>query len=96
MNLTKKDFIYEEDFVLAYECEDCGHWEDWNDESSEPEEYSKCGNEVVLNETSHEGTECGICHHEFDMWEDNFVNISDNHLEITNICEDCYNDLNKK
>lgn len=27
--MKQRDFEFEEDIVLAYECEDCKHFEDW-------------------------------------------------------------------
>lgn len=97
MKLTERDFEYEEDYAIAYECDNCGHYED-----SDDEECSECYSDVLIYETSHEGLECDLCEHIFDPWEDWYVfdpwedwraNDSDKDTRIEHICENCYSDL---
>lgn len=88
MKLTERDFEYEEDYAIAYECDDCGHYED-----SDDEECPECYSDVLIYETSHEGLECDLCEHIFDPWEDWYVNDSDKDTRIEHICENCHSDL---
>ena len=41
--MKQRDFEFEEDFVLAYECVDCGYYEDWGYDE-EPEEFNEISN----------------------------------------------------
>lgn len=95
--MKQRDFEFEEDFVLAYECEDCKHYEDWGYDE-EPEECSECGSNDLINNTSHEDTECDMCRGYIDMWQDGYRYMGDNkeYLEKEDsglICEDCYEKL---
>lgn len=85
--MLKKDFEFEEDYVIECVCEDCAKIH--GDEVSECEE---CGSEYVINETSHEGTFCDKCKYPFDMWDGNYFSSKHNMV----ICEDCYHDLEKE
>lgn len=90
--LTKENYALEKDYVIAYECEKCGHYDE--DLSEEPVECEKCGSDEIINTTSHEDTNCDSCGKYIDIWEDIYVanTISDK----PDICEDCYNDLPEK
>lgn len=46
--MKQRDFEFEEDFVLTYECEDCKHFEDWGHDE-EPEECSECGSSDLIS-----------------------------------------------
>lgn len=96
-NITKKDFQFEEDFVLSYECGDCHYYEDWSLEV-EPSNCSKCGSEDVLNNTSHEGDQCDICNFYFNLWNDGYRYMGNDeefikHQDSQIICDDCYQKL---
>lgn len=84
---TQKDFIFEEDFILSAECEDCGHVTD--NENEFDRDCPECGG-YLINETSHEGESCSICNHTIDMWEDAYRHRDDHE---TLICKNCYEDL---
>ena len=84
---SKKDFDYEEDFVVDAECDSCGSIiedEDDIDEGICPE----CGGDL-LNNTSHEDCRCAICGGYFDMWSNGYRHSKTNEL----ICCDCYEKL---
>lgn len=41
--MKQRDFEFEEDFVLTYECEDCKYFED-RGHDKEPEEFNEISN----------------------------------------------------
>ena len=84
-SFKKKDFIFEEDFLISAECEDCGYLTEDEDEVSCPE----CGGDLI-NETSHEDCTCAICGGHLDMWEDAYRNREDTDILI---CKECYAEL---
>jgi len=90
-DLTQKDFVEEEDFMISYECEVCGLAEDCED--TDQEECSDCGSGKIVPTTGHENTECDLCDIDFDMWDTNYANISGKEKHIMNICELCYDKL---
>jgi len=44
------DFVFEEDFIISAECEDCGHYTE--DEDDFDNDCPECGGNLI-NETSH-------------------------------------------
>lgn len=76
----------EEDYIIEYECDDCGAVVSTDEE---PEECEECGSENVLNTTSHEAQECANCGHTFDMWEDAYIDGSNFNL----YCPNCVDEL---
>lgn len=92
MELTQKNYELEPDYVIAYDCENCGFHE--QDPTEEPIECEKCGSDEVINTTSHEDTTCDRCGGYIDIWEDIYV--ADTYSTEPNICENCYNSLPSK
>lgn len=93
MSLQQIHFYFTEDYVLAYECMDCEHYEDWDDDYNEPESCSKCGSEHIVNDTAHEGLECDLCNHVFEPWEDMYTDDSSKQSNVEKICTECFEGL---
>jgi ribosomal protein L37AE/L43A len=75
----------EEDYIIEYECDDCGAVELVDEE---PTECELCGSENILNTTSHEAQDCVKCGHTFDMWEDAYINTANLNLYCLNCVDD--------
>lgn len=65
------EFTFEEDYIIAYECEDCGHFEETDEEFTE---CSECDSEDVTIFTSHEDLQCLGCDKTLDVFEDVYTN----------------------
>lgn len=89
-DITKEDFQTfepEEDYVVQADCEVCGESYD-----EEVEECIVCGSDdIIINETSHEGLRCEACRHYFDMWEETVEGYVGE--EPVAICNACYEKL---
>lgn len=90
--LTKQVFEAEEDELLDYECEACGHRVEAGD-GEDIEACEECGSEDILKTTAHEDAECSTCHLVFDMWEDAYRKQASKPADELLICEDCYDKL---
>lgn len=96
--ITKEQYdkmFIEEDALLTAECEDCG-WFQEGDFDAEEEingvgECPDCGGDSVMNSTEHEGQNCAACDHEFVMYENNTLSVSDVAVDPdrTLLCSDC-------
>ena len=87
MKYKTSDFIFEEDFIISAECEDCG----WRTDNEDDFDYDcpECGGSLI-NETSHEDCRCSICNCHIDMWEDVYRHSKEHEIMI---CEDCYEEI---
>lgn len=85
--MKKSDFVYEEDFIISAECEECGHYTE--DENDFDNGCPDCGGNLI-NSTSHEEMRCAICNGHVDMWEDVYRSTEDSDVVI---CTSCYEDL---
>lgn len=90
--LTKKVFEEEEDVLLDYECEACGHHVEAND-GEDIEKCEKCNSEDIIKTTAHEDSECSMCNYAFDMWEDAYRKQAKNQEDELLICGACFDKL---
>ncbi len=90
--LTKQVFESEEDELLDYECEVCGHHVEAVD-GEDIEACEECGSEAIIKTTSHEDEACSRCHQVFEMWEDAYRQQAYKQEDELLICENCFDKL---
>lgn len=89
MSYKAEDFIFEEDFIISAECEDCGFITDEEDCDEHYHGCPECGGYLIYA-TSHEDCVCAICNRHMDMFEDAYRHNEDNDVFI---CVKCFREL---